>query len=91
MMLNYFLPMCFKEFNLSYFCIRFTVINPGTDFYHAHIGAQRTMGLYGPLRIRSRTNSTKRNKDPVVGRNQDYTMTVTEWNHNYDSISGTFF
>ena len=62
------------------------MVNPGSDFYHAHIGAQRTMGLFGPIRIKSRSDNNKSNRDPDV--DYDYTMTLNEWNHNYDSNSG---
>ena len=42
------------------------------------------MGLFGPLITQSRTDSPR--SDPAVAK--DYTMTVNDWNHDYDSNIG---
>ena len=62
------------------------MLSSGSDFYHAHVGAQRTMGLFGPLKIKSRTDNKSLKSDPGV--QHDYIMTLNEWNHHYDSTSG---
>ena len=62
------------------------MLSSGSDFYHAHVGAQRTMGLFGPLKIKSRSNDKSIRKDPAV--QYDHIMTLNEWNHHYDSTSG---
>ncbi|XP_052779713.1 uncharacterized protein LOC128216983 [Mya arenaria] len=50
---------------------------PGTSYYHAHIGDQRSMGLYGPLVIRKPQSS-----DQFFG---DIIVTLQDWNHDMDS------
>ena len=49
----------------------------GTSFYHAHIGDQRTMGLYGPIVVRKTQNS-----DQFYG---DIIVTLQDWNHLMDA------
>lgn len=58
----------------------------GSDFYHAHIGAQRTMGMFGPISIKSKPDSDTLKSDPPV--DFDFSILVNEWNHNYDSLTG---
>ncbi|XP_056004117.1 uncharacterized protein LOC125657356 [Ostrea edulis] len=57
------------------FTHRFTASPHGSSFYHAHIGDQRTMGLYGGLIIYPRD---KFFSQPQVG----FTVLLQDWNHN---------
>ncbi|WAR25894.1 ASO-like protein, partial [Mya arenaria] len=50
---------------------------PGTSYYHAHIGDQRSMGLYGPIVIR-----IPQSADQFFG---DIIITLQDWNHDMDS------
>ncbi|XP_052239181.1 uncharacterized protein LOC127850289 isoform X9 [Dreissena polymorpha] len=55
----------------------FKAYPPGTSMYHAHIGDQRSMGLYGAFIVYPR-------KDPeVIGLNQ-IVMLLQDWNHLMD-------
>jgi len=49
----------------------------GTSFYHAHIGDQRTMGLYGPIVVRKPESS-----DQYYG---EIIVTLQDWNHVMDA------
>nr|XP_034324480.1 laccase-10-like [Crassostrea gigas] len=53
---------------------KFTAQPHGTSFYHAHIGDQRSMGLYGGLVIYPRY---KFYSQPQVG----FTVIIQDWNH----------
>lgn len=53
---------------------QFTAQPHGTSFYHAHIGDQRSMGLYGGLVIYPRY---KFYSQPQVG----FTVIIQDWNH----------
>ena len=75
-----------KYLILRYYNSSFTVLSSGSDFYHAHVGAQRTMGLFGALKIRSKSNDNSIKRDPDIY--PDYVMMLNEWNHHYDSTSG---
>ncbi|XP_053377578.1 uncharacterized protein LOC128547895 [Mercenaria mercenaria] len=57
------------------FVYRFKAYPPGTSFYHAHIGDQRSMGLYGPFIVR------KRDTEPI----SEIVVTLQDWNHNMDA------
>ena len=46
----------------------------GTFWYHSHIGAQRTNGVYGPFIIKERF-------PPGVMPPTDMIMTVGDWHH----------
>ncbi|XP_063411957.1 uncharacterized protein LOC134694824 isoform X2 [Mytilus trossulus] len=53
----------------------------GTSFYHAHIGDQRTMGLYGPLVIiptPGQKISSQQEKDEF------FVAIIQDWNHDDD-------
>jgi len=57
------------------------VHNPGTDFYHAHIGAQRTQGLFGPLIVNKKSVKN-------LEKYREYVMVLNDWNHDFDSNTG---
>lgn len=57
------------------FVYRFRAYPPGTNFYHAHIGDQRTMGLYGPFIVR------KRETEPI----SEIIVSLQDWNHLMDA------
>jgi FtsP/CotA-like multicopper oxidase with cupredoxin domain len=57
------------------FTYRFTASPHGSSFYHAHIGDQRSMGLYGGLIFYPRH---KFFSQPQVG----FTVLLQDWNHN---------
>ncbi|CAH1790455.1 unnamed protein product [Owenia fusiformis] len=63
------------------FTYRFNVGSKGTFWYHSHIGAQRTNGIYGPMIIHERP---KENQTPI----EEFTMTISDWNHDFDSDTG---
>ncbi|XP_060559409.1 uncharacterized protein LOC132719624 [Ruditapes philippinarum] len=58
------------------FVYRFKAYPPGTSFYHAHIGDQRSMGLYGPFIVRKRD---------VNGGPGEIIVALQDWNHNMDA------
>ncbi|VDH91122.1 Hypothetical predicted protein, partial [Mytilus galloprovincialis] len=52
----------------------------GTSFYHAHIGDQRSAGLYGPLIIIPLSSSNI--STPQDNNNENvHTVTIQDWNH----------
>ncbi|XP_062619135.1 uncharacterized protein LOC134280706 [Saccostrea cucullata] len=57
------------------FTYKFTASPHGSSFYHAHIGDQRSMGLYGGLIIYPRH---KFYPQPQIG----FTVLLQDWNHN---------
>lgn len=56
------------------FTYRFTVRNPGTFWYHSHIGHQRLNGLFGPFIVREKS------PNPIP----EHILQVFEWNHEYN-------
>ena len=58
------------------FTYRFTVGQAGTYWYHSHVGSQMSMGLFGALIVRPKT------QQKVVDK---YVMVVQDWNHDWDS------
>ncbi|XP_062566057.1 uncharacterized protein LOC134228420 [Saccostrea cucullata] len=56
------------------FTYRFTASPYGSSFYHAHIGDQRSMGLYGGLIIYPRSQT-------VSQPQQGFTVLLQDWNH----------
>ena len=56
------------------FTYKFTAYPHGTNFYHAHIGDQRSMGLYGGLIIYPQYQFYSQ---PQVG----FTVILQDWNH----------
>ncbi|XP_060580427.1 uncharacterized protein LOC132737186 isoform X1 [Ruditapes philippinarum] len=58
------------------FVHRFKAYPPGTAMYHAHIGDQRSMGLYGPVIVRP-------TKNPVIEDNE-IIISLQDWNHLMD-------
>ncbi|KAL4226688.1 hypothetical protein ACF0H5_014668 [Mactra antiquata] len=62
------------------FVYKFKGYPPGTSFYHAHIGDQRSMGLYGPLIVR------KRDIEPI----SEIIVTLQDWNHKMDAETAYF-
>ncbi|XP_022337732.2 uncharacterized protein LOC111133551 [Crassostrea virginica] len=59
------------------FTYRFVAQPHGTSFYHAHIGDQRSMGLYGGLIVYPKH---KFYSQPQVG----FTVILQDWNHDDD-------
>lgn len=59
------------------FVHRFKAYPPGTAMYHAHIGDQRSMGLYGPLIVRP-------TKNPIIEDNE-IIISLQDWNHLMDA------
>lgn len=57
------------------FVYKFKAYPPGTSFYHAHIGDQRSMGLYGPFIVR------KRDVEPI----NEIIVALQDWNHKMDA------
>jgi FtsP/CotA-like multicopper oxidase with cupredoxin domain len=53
------------------FTYRFTAENPGTYWYHPHVGTQLDRGLYGPLIV----------EDPAepAGYDHDWTVVLDDW------------
>ncbi|XP_045167091.2 uncharacterized protein LOC123530385 [Mercenaria mercenaria] len=58
------------------FVHRFNAYPPGTAMYHAHIGDQRSMGLYGPVIVRP-------TKNPIIEDNE-IIISLQDWNHLMD-------
>ncbi|MEV4178600.1 multicopper oxidase family protein [Nonomuraea sp. NPDC049709] len=56
----------------------FTVPDPGTYFYHSHVGMQNDRGLYGPLIV----------ADPrePLGYDEEFTVVLDDW---LDGVNGT--
>ncbi|MFI2367342.1 multicopper oxidase domain-containing protein [Streptomyces sp. NPDC018833] len=48
------------------FSYRFTVTDPGTFFYHSHVGAQLDRGLYGPLIVDDPNDTAAPRRDITV-------------------------
>ena len=57
------------------FVYDFITAHKGTYWYHSHIGAQRSKGLFGAFVIRERKTLEM----------EEHIMTVQEWNHDWDS------
>lgn len=55
------------------FVHNFTAYPVGTFFYHAHIGDQRMMGLYGPLIVRPKTRPDPEENEIIIA--------LQDWNH----------
>ncbi|XP_060065507.1 uncharacterized protein LOC132545853 [Ylistrum balloti] len=60
------------------FTYKFTAKPHGTSFYHAHIGDQRTMGLYGPLIVKPK-------KELPSETRQEHVVMLQDWNHDDDA------
>lgn len=58
----------------------FKAYPPGTGLYHAHIGDQRSMGLYGPLIIRRRVDVPN-----FIRLKKEIIITLQDWNHLMDA------
>ncbi|MFD8302846.1 multicopper oxidase domain-containing protein [Streptomyces sp. NPDC059690] len=48
------------------FVYTFTVTDPGTFFYHSHVGTQLDRGLYGPLIVNDPSDTTAPRRDVTV-------------------------
>ncbi|MFF7643857.1 multicopper oxidase domain-containing protein [Streptomyces canus] len=48
------------------FVYRFTVTDPGTFFYHSHVGTQLDRGLYGPLIVNDPSDTSAPRRDVTV-------------------------
>ncbi|KAI8781445.1 laccase [Biomphalaria glabrata] len=57
------------------FTYRFVADRKGTFWYHAHTGAELSMGLFGPFIVRERR--------PL--QRDEFIMTIQDWNHDMDS------
>ncbi|XP_021349767.1 L-ascorbate oxidase-like [Mizuhopecten yessoensis] len=62
------------------FTYKFKAKPHGTSFYHAHIGDQRTMGLYGALVVYPKQEL------PSATR-QEHVVTLQDWNHEDDAAT----
>ncbi|XP_046357706.2 laccase-2-like [Haliotis rufescens] len=60
----------------STFTYKFKASPAGTHWYHAHIGDQRSMGLYGPLIVK------KRELQPNII--DKHIIIIQDWNHDMD-------
>ena len=60
------------------FVHEFKVFPPGSAMYHAHIGDQRSMGLYGPVVVHPRN----------VPLGEQIVITLQDWNHLMDPETG---
>ena len=58
----------------------FRAYPPGTAFYHAHIGDQRSMGLYGPFIVRKRVDVPN-----FIRLKKEMILTLQDWNHLMDA------
>ncbi|MEV0614081.1 multicopper oxidase family protein [Nonomuraea sp. NPDC050404] len=56
----------------------FTVPDPGTYFYHSHVGMQNDRGLYGPLIV-------AHPREPL-GYDEEFTVVLDDW---LDGVAGT--
>ncbi|NUP04060.1 MAG: multicopper oxidase family protein [Nonomuraea sp.] len=56
----------------------FTVPDPGTYFYHSHVGMQSDRGLYGPLIVAD--------PDEPLEYDQEFTVVLDDWQ---DGVNGT--
>ncbi|OWF36810.1 laccase-25-like [Mizuhopecten yessoensis] len=63
------------------FTYKFTAKPHGTSFYHAHIGDQRTMGLYGALVIRPKKEL------PAATTPNEHVVILQDWNHDDDAAT----
>ncbi|KAJ8298077.1 hypothetical protein KUTeg_024608 [Tegillarca granosa] len=61
------------------FTYRFLAKPAGTNWYHSHIGAQRTEGLAGPLIILENKEREDDGRLPVIA--DDYIMMLQDWMH----------
>ena len=59
----------------SEFMYQFYARPKGTYWYHAHVGSQRTKGLFGALVIREKSQSSS----------NEHIMTINGWNHLWDA------
>ena len=60
------------------FKYEFTAKPRGTFWYHSHVGAQRSMGVFGAFIIREK----------VTTDIEEHIMQIQDWNHDYDSDTG---
>ena len=58
----------------------FKAYPPGTAFYHAHIGDQRSMGLYGPFIVRRRGDVPN-----FIRLKKEIILILQDWNHLMDA------
>lgn len=65
------------------FRYKFTASPSGTHWYHSHLGAQRTDGLFGALIVRERSNVAQLKLQNILGSFNDipenYTLTLLDW------------
>lgn len=63
------------------FQYKFTANPPGTHWYHSHLGAQRTDGLFGALIVREKTTSYKNllNARNLLDVPSEHTLTLLDW------------
>ncbi|PKS11058.1 hypothetical protein jhhlp_002819, partial [Lomentospora prolificans] len=62
------------------FTYEFYVKQPGTYWYHAHIGAQYSDGLRAPLIVHDRGDPFNRDFD------EEYTLTLSDWYHDQTPV-----
>ncbi len=63
------------------FTYRFKAEPAGTFWYHSHLGAQRSNGLFGAFIIHEKPSPTQA---PIA----EHIMVLTDWNHDWDSDTG---
>lgn len=65
------------------YTVKFNAKPYGTSFYHAHIGDQRSAGLYGPLIIIP-LSSSKVSQPQDDNTEKVHVVSIQDWNHNDD-------
>ena len=68
------------------FTYTFKLDESGTFWYHSHIGAQESKGLYGALIVRDKDQPTH-----LQNVSSDFILQVQDWNHDYDADQGFLF
>ncbi|XP_074655366.1 uncharacterized protein LOC141908958 [Tubulanus polymorphus] len=66
------------------FTYRFKVKQLGTYWYHAHVGAQRSMGIYGAFIIRPKPKS-QIELDNI--KMNEHVVMLSDWNHDWESMN----
>lgn len=61
------------------FTYTFKAAPHGTSFYHAHIGDQRSMGLYGALIVKPKESASRLDTDG------EHVLIIQDWNHDDDA------
>ncbi|XP_064643031.1 uncharacterized protein LOC135497216 [Lineus longissimus] len=63
------------------FTHKFKITQPGgTYWYHAHVGSQRTMGIFGAFIIKNKPKPALAEPEP-----EEHILLLQDWNHDWDS------